>query len=177
MWGVWKSRLEIIPSTFYYYIQGRNLTFATGNGSKFEISLGTGCKSQLLGGMTYTVRDGFYALTWTFILVLTYFAKKIQKINAHPPKSAVPFTTPNWQKWLGNLDETMIRQSAGYIFLRYEIKFQTPDEKALIWHPAMVSMIKTQLTIRQNVNKVKIKKCLLFFNCGLVLFVFLALGG
>jgi hypothetical protein len=79
-----KSRLEIISSTFYYYIQGRNPTFATGNGSKFEISLGAGCKSQLLGGMTYTVRDGFYAFTWTFILVLTYFAKKNSKNQRSP---------------------------------------------------------------------------------------------
>ena len=41
----------------------------------------------------------------------------------------------------------------------------------------MVSMIKTQLTIRQNVNKVKIQTFLLFFNFGCVLFVFLAIGG
>ena len=41
----------------------------------------------------------------------------------------------------------------------------------------MVSMIKTQLTIRQNVNKVKIQISLLFFNFGCVLFVFLAIGG
>ena len=76
MWGAKKSRLEIIPSTFYYYIQGRNPTFVTENGSKFEISLGAGCKSQLLGGMTNSVGNEFYALTLTFILVLTYFGKK-----------------------------------------------------------------------------------------------------
>ena len=81
MWGVWKSRLEIIPSTFYYYIQGRNLTFATGNGSKFEISLGAGCKSQLLGGMTWGVVNKFYALTLTLILVLTYFGKKNSQMS------------------------------------------------------------------------------------------------
>ena len=69
---------------FFYNIQGRNPTFVRGNGSKFEISLGAGCKSQLLGGMTYTVRDGFYALTWTFILVLTYFGKKIPKNHYSP---------------------------------------------------------------------------------------------
>ena len=66
--------------------------------------------------------------------------------------------------------------SARYLFLKSETKFQMPGQKALIWDPAMVSMIKTQLIIRQNVNKVKIQKFLLFFNCGLVLFVFLVLG-
>ena len=53
---------------------------------------------------------------------------------------------------------------AGYLFLKSETKFQTPCQKALIWDPAMVSMIKTQLTIRQNVNKVKIQISLLFFQ-------------
>ena len=84
MLGVWKSRLEIIPSTFYYYIQGRNPTFVRGNGSKFEISLGAGCKSQLLGGMTWGVVNKFYALTLTLILVLTYFGKKKSK-SAYSP--------------------------------------------------------------------------------------------
>ena len=76
MWGAKKSRLEIIPSTFYYYIQGRNPTFVRGNWSKSGISLGAGWKIQLWGGMTNTVRDEFFASTWTLILVLTYFGKK-----------------------------------------------------------------------------------------------------
>jgi hypothetical protein len=79
MWGAKKSRLEIIPSTFYYHIQSRNPSFVRGNWAKFEISLGAGWKIQLLGGMTYTVWDEFYASTWTFILVLTYFGKKNSK--------------------------------------------------------------------------------------------------
>ena len=91
-------------------------------------------------------------------------AKKIPKITTHPPKSAVPCITPNWQKWLRNVDETMVLHSAGYFFLRFETKFQTPGKKALIWDPVMVSMIKIQLMIRQNVNKVKIQKLLLFFQ-------------
>ena len=41
--------------------------------------LGAGWKIQLLGGMTYTVWDEFYASTWTLILVLTYFGKKNSK--------------------------------------------------------------------------------------------------
>ena len=76
MWGTKKSRLEIIPSTFYYYIQGRNPTFVRGNGSKFGISLWAGYKSQLLCGMNYTWGNGFYASTLTLILALTYFGKK-----------------------------------------------------------------------------------------------------
>ena len=100
----------------------------------------------------------------------------MQKINAHPPKSAVPCITPNQQKWLLNVEETMVWLSAGYIFLKSETKFQTPVKKALIWDPAIVSMIKTQLTIRQNVNKNKIQKFHFFSNCGLVLFAFLAIG-
>ena len=84
MWGAKKSRLEIISSTFYYCIQGRNPTFVRGNWSRFEISLGAGWKSQLLGGMTYTVGNEFYALTWTFILVLNYFGKKNPKNQCCP---------------------------------------------------------------------------------------------
>ena len=49
-------------------------------------------------------------------------------------------------------------------------------KKSLIRDPAMVSMTKTQLTIRQNVNKLKIQKFHFFSNFGLVLFVFLAVG-
>ena len=99
-----------------------------------------------------------------------------KKIQTDPPKSAAPCITPNWQKWLWNVNEIMVWQFAGYIFLKSETKFETPDQKALIWDPAIVYMIKTQLIIRQNVNKVKIQIFLLFFNCGLVLFIFLALG-
>ena len=84
MWEAKKTRLDIIPSTFYYYIQGRNPTFVRGNGSKFEISLGAGWKSQLLGGMTWGVVNKFYALTLTLILVLTYFGKKKSK-SAYSP--------------------------------------------------------------------------------------------
>ena len=91
-------------------------------------------------------------------------AKKNQKLWSIPPKSAAPFTALNWQKWLRNVDETMIWHSVGYVFLNHETRFQTAGQKALIWHPAMVSMIKTQLTIRQNVNKVKIQISLLFFQ-------------
>ena len=93
-----------------------------------------------------------------------FWQKKTHQLHSVPPKSTAPFITPNWQKWLGNVDETMIWQSAGYVFLKSETKFQTPDKKALIWDPVMVSMIKTQLTIRQNVNKVKIQISLLFFQ-------------
>ena len=99
-------------------------------------------------------------------------AKKFPKITTHPPKSAVPCITPNWQKWLGNVDETRVLHSAGYFFLRFETKFQMPDKKALIWGPVMVSMIKTQLTIRQNVIKVMIQISFLFVNFRLVLLVF-----
>ena len=52
-----------------------------------------------------------------------------------------------------HVEENMIWQSAGYFFLISEQRFQTLMQKSLIWNPAMVSMTKTQLTIRQNVKK------------------------
>ena len=91
-------------------------------------------------------------------------ARKIPKLHALPPRSAPPYMSLTWQKWLQNIDETMVWHSAGYVFLKSETRFQTPMKKALIWDPAMVSMTKTLLTIRQNVNKVKIQKLLLFFQ-------------
>ena len=65
---------------------------------------------------------------------------------------------------LKKLGKTMVWQSAGYFFLKFESRFWTGTKKSLIWHPAMVSMTKTQLTIRQNVNKLKIQKFHFFFQ-------------
>jgi hypothetical protein len=62
------------------------------------------------------------------------------------------------------LMKTMVWQSAQYIFLKSETRFKTPGKKSLIWDPAMVSMTKTQLTIRQNKKRVKIQKFHLFFQ-------------
>ena len=99
-------------------------------------------------------------------------ARKIPKRHALPPRPASPYMSPSWQKWLQNVDEAMVWHSAGYVFLKSETKFQTPDKKALIWDPVLVSMIKTQLTIRQNVIKVMIQISFLFVNFRLVLLVF-----
>ena len=65
------------------------------------------------------------------------------------------------------LKKTMVWQSARYIFLKSETRFKTPGKKSLIWDPAMVSITKTQLTIRQNINNVKIQKFPLFFQLRL----------
>ena len=61
-------------------------------------------------------------------------------------------------------EENMIWPSAGYFFLKSEQRFQTRGQKSLIWDPVMVSMTKTQLTIRQNINKNKIQKFHFFFQ-------------
>jgi hypothetical protein len=67
---------------------------------------------------------------------------------------------------LRELDKTMVWQSARYICLKSETRFKTLGPNVIIWDPAMVSITKTQLTIRQNINKVKIQKFHFFFNCG-----------
>ena len=65
---------------------------------------------------------------------------------------------------LRKLDKTMVWQSAGYICLKSETRFETLGPNVIIWDPAMVSITKTQLTIRQNINRVKIQKFHLFFQ-------------
>ena len=122
-------------------------------------------------------RDVVFCGEWVLCLKMDFdtcinlfWQKKIKKLDTDPPKSAAPHMSPNWRKWLRNVDETMVWPSARYIFLKSETRYQTSGQDVIIWDPAMVSIIKTQLTIRQNINKVKIQKFLLFFQLHLSFF-------
>ena len=102
------------------------------------------------------------------------FEKVANRISRHKCFEIWYFATKNWfwnfytyQIWTSiswHVEENMIWPSAGYFFLKSEQRFQTRGQKSLIWDPVMVSMTKTQLTIRQNVQKNKIQKFHFFFQ-------------
>ena len=55
-----------------------------------------------------------------------------------------------------NLHKIVVWQCVQYIFLKSETSFKILGNNVVICHPAMVSMSKTQLTIRQNINQTMI---------------------
>ena len=81
--------------------------------------------------------------------------KKVHIFHAVPPRSTLPFCLQKDQKWLQNVEETMVWQSPWYNFLKSETKFEILCQNIIIWDPAMVSLTKIQLTIRQDINKVQ----------------------
>ena len=116
-------------------------------------------------------RDDLYSREWVLCFNLDFHTC----INLFWQKKSKIFTLPQLElphpkllqmrkNGCDMLMKTMVWQSARYIFLKSETRFKTPGKKSLIWDPAMVSMTKTQLTIRQNKKRVKIQKFHLFFQ-------------